>query len=127
MTYFSSKPEINPPRHHDIWGLRVTHKPPKVINDKKCYETVYIQKDVMAEILRKGNFKDTSVIIKKWKERDLLDYEAGRNTRHRKISPTGNKVQVYGVRVFYNPKKDPSEENKTVRFASLEELEADLS
>jgi len=122
MTYFGSKPEIHPTVHRDTWGLRVTHTPPKVINEKKCYETVYIQTDIMTEMLRKGNFKDTSVIIKQWKDRGLLDFEVGRNTRHRKISPSGNKVHVYGVRVFDKPKKDPSEKDNIVVVASLEEM-----
>jgi hypothetical protein len=61
----------------------------------------------MTEILSWGNFKDVSVIIKKWKERDLLDHEADRNTRFRKISQTGTKVHVYGIRVFDNLKDDP--------------------
>jgi uncharacterized protein (DUF927 family) len=102
-----NKPEIIPPQK-DTWGLRVTHKPALKINKKKCYVTIYVQKDKLAEILLKGNFKDVSVIVKKWKERDLLDYEEGRNTRFRKISPTGTKVHVYGLRVFGNPDKDAS-------------------
>jgi hypothetical protein len=110
LLIFTNKMEIVPPKK-ETWGLRVIHKPLKKINKKKCYLTVYVQKDKMLEILLKGNFKDISVIIKKWKERDLLDYEAGRNTRFRKISQTGTKVHVYGLRVFDNPNKDPAEQD----------------
>jgi hypothetical protein len=94
------------PENREIWGIRVTHKPPQKINKRKCYAIIYVQKDKMAEILSWGNFKDISVIVKKWKERDLLDYETGRNTRFRKISRSGTKVHVYGLRVFDNAKDD---------------------
>jgi hypothetical protein len=104
-----NKTDIVPPKK-ETWGLRMYHNPPKKINKKKCYMTIYVQKDKMSEILLKGNFKDVSVIIKKWKERDLLDYEAGRNTRFRKISQTGTKVHVYGLRVFKNSDKNPVEQ-----------------
>jgi hypothetical protein len=94
------------PEYQEIWGIRVIHKPPQKIDKRKCYVTIYVQKDKMVEILNWGNFKDVSVIIKKWKERDLLDYEAGRNTRFRKISQAGTKVHVYGLRIFDNLKDD---------------------
>jgi hypothetical protein len=105
-----NRTEISSPEYGETWGLRVRHKPPLKIDKKKCYATIYVQKDIMTEMLRKGNFNDVSVIIKKWKERYLLDYEAGRNTRFRKISETGTKVHVYGIRVFDNPSKDPTVE-----------------
>jgi hypothetical protein len=54
----------------------------------------------------------------------LLDYEDGRNTRFRKISQTGTKVHVYGIRVFDNPDKDPTVEDKKPEMAarSLEDF-----
>lgn len=100
LNSINGRPEISSSLYKDTWGLKVWHKPPKIINGKGCTATFYVQTDKMTEILHQGNFKDVSVIIQKWKERDLLDFEKGRNTRFRKISELGTKVHVYGVRVF---------------------------
>jgi len=88
----------------DVWGLRESHSEPKEINGKKCNETVYIERTQLKKILSNGNFKDIDVIVKKWKERDLLNHEAGRNTRYRKMTNEGDKVHLYGLRIFDTPK-----------------------
>ena len=125
FSFICSSPgkHIESSEYKDTWGLRVWHSPPLKIKKKKCYITIYVQIDKMAEILHRGNFKDISVIIKKWKERGWLDYEEGRNTRFRKISQTGTKVHVYGIRVFDNPDDDPAvKEKERKRINSPDEL-----
>jgi len=89
----------------DVWGLREFYETPQDISGKKCYETVFVERNQMKKILSTGNFKDIDVIVKKWKERDLLNYESGRNTRFRKMSRNGNKTHLYGLRIFDNPKE----------------------
>ncbi len=118
FSFFSlDKKTILPPQYGDIWGLKVYHEgKPRKHDGKKCNMIYYVQKDKMMEILKDGNFKDISVIIKKWKELDLLDHEADRNTRHRKITPTGAKVFVYGIRVFDDSDDD---EKRIPRFRNM--------
>jgi hypothetical protein len=104
---FNAAPELDAPKYTDVWGVRVRHNPPKKIKKKECLMTIYVQKDKLEDILREGHFKDVSVIIKKWKDCNLLDHEGDRNTRYRKITPVGTQVHVYGIRVFNNSQNDP--------------------
>jgi len=90
--------------HKDVWGIIETLKQAKDIDGKLCYEIIYVDTDIMKELLQKGKFKDVDVIIKKWKERNLLEHEADRNYIRRKTSSKATaKSKLYGLRVFGEP------------------------
>jgi len=65
-------------------------------------------------LLKNGNFEEPAVVIKKLKEKQLLDHDSDRNTRTCKIVPGGLSLNVYALRVLENPDcenvKDEQEE-----------------
>jgi hypothetical protein len=90
----------------EIWGIRVPFKTPKIIGARECSKIVCFSKQAFHTLLGKKGFEDISVVIKQLKADDLLDHEAGRDTRTRKISTSGDPVEVYALRVFDTPEDD---------------------
>ncbi|HGS9061479.1 TPA: DUF927 domain-containing protein [Clostridioides difficile] len=55
---------------------------------------VSILKNKFEEIMKKGGFEDSNIIIKKWKDTGILNHEQGRLTRKRKINSITSTVYV---------------------------------
>lgn len=71
---------------------------------------------VFEKLMREGNFPDTKVVLKAWKQRNLLDCEKDRLTRARKISDD-NPINVYVVLIKgekSKSKKEPDTEEDSL-------------
>lgn len=100
------------PVYRDVWGTRVPQKQPNIYDGKKCTLIIYFAKEKFRELLTKGNFEEPSVIIKKFKQKQWLDHDSDRDTRHRKIIKSGTAIDVYGVRIFEEPEEGQNEDTK---------------
>ena len=82
------------------WGKISTFK--KRTEGSFEYATeVTIIKSKYEELMKAGQFNDTSVILSKWSEKSILDHEKDRLTRRRSITTGGTKATVYVIRVRY--------------------------
>jgi len=91
----------------DVWGIIETYSPCKEVEGRHYSETVFVDVEKMKEILQKGNFKDVDVILRKWKERNILDCESDRFYNRKKTSKEASgKSRVYGLRVFETPEPE---------------------
>lgn len=64
----------------------------KNLDNKKI--EVSILKNKFEEIMKKGGFEDSNIIIKRWKDKGILKHEQGRLTRKRKINSITSTVYV---------------------------------
>ena len=100
-----------PPIPKEIWGKAIAQNEPYLLVDgRKCIEIVYFAKERFRDLLRKGNFEEPSVVIKKLKQRLWLDHDSDRDTRTRKITSNGVSIDVYALRVFENPNCEDEKE-----------------
>ena len=59
---------------------------------------VYILPTIFERLMKEGQFEDTKIILKSWKQKGLLDCESDRLTRKRKLNST-IPVIVYCIRI----------------------------
>lgn len=65
----------------------------------KPYNEICIFPNLFKEIMKKGGFEDSKLILKNWKEQKILDCEADRLTRKRNIIQSGGATPVHIIRV----------------------------
>lgn len=65
----------------------------------KSYNEICIFPELFRKLMKDGGFEDHQIILKKWKEEGMLDSEADRYTRKRKIIENAGAVAVYVIRV----------------------------
>lgn len=70
------------------------------IKEKSGYTEVAILKPMLEEWLTSAGFTDSSVVLRSLKEKGILDNEAGKNTRKRKL-PDGTEGTSFTQRVVY--------------------------
>lgn len=75
-----------------VWG-RITEKKYKDYN----YE-VSILPQKFKDIMEKRGFSEPEIILKRWKELNILSCEDNKNTRRRKVVSKGAQVKVYVIR-----------------------------
>ena len=114
-----------PPTPKEMWGKAVLQNEPYLfVDERKCTEIVYFAKERFRDLLKKGNFEEPSVVIKKLKQRLWLDHDSDRDTRTRKITSGGASIDVYALRVFENPncgdEKEIQERMQKTRDAVME-------
>lgn len=77
----------------EIWGIISTNK------DKE--KEISIIPVTFEKLLNEGGFSEPKIILKKWKDRGWLNYEADRLTRKRKITKTAVKdIPLYVIKVI---------------------------
>lgn len=95
--------------NYDVWGNTYT-------NPDKTEMEIRVIKSEFEKILKEGGLQDPKIILKSWKEKNLLNYEKGRNTRKVKLESNGPVTLVYCIKV--NLKEGnyefPSDENPRV-------------
>lgn len=80
----------------DVWGKVET----RIKNGKTVEEIVFIP-NYLHEVLKEGGFTNPSTIMKKLKEKGLLDFEEGKCRRKRKLPNTKAEISVYCILVEY--------------------------
>lgn len=65
----------------------------------KNYNEICVFPDLFKNIMKNGGFEDSKIILKSWKEQGILDAEADRYIRKRKIIENGGAVPVHIIRV----------------------------
>lgn len=65
---------------------------------------INILPSVFHKFMEEGGFEDSKIILKKWKQKGLLNCEKDRLTRKRKIRLNGDSIEVYVVKVVEEPK-----------------------
>jgi hypothetical protein len=101
----------------ETWGIKVYLDKVESIQGRKYKTIIYFAVEKFKELLEKGKFEDSGVVIKKLKDGGYLDFEKGKNIRTRKITFGGNPIPVYGIRIF-----DPEETEAVSRAEILERI-----
>lgn len=65
----------------------------------KNYNEICIYPNLLKKIMKDGGFEDSKIILKSWKEQGILDAEADRYTRKRKLIENGGAIPVHIIRV----------------------------
>jgi hypothetical protein len=74
----------------------------------KEYNEVCIYPELFKKIMKNGGFEDVNIILKSWKEQEIIDSEKDRYTRKRKLLENGGTVPVYVIRI---PKEQSPDDN----------------
>jgi len=80
--------EVKPQNEH--WG-KITH------DANRNWDEIYILPNKFREIIKAGGFEDPSIILKIWKDRNLLNYEKSKLTR-KKVLVKGRSQDVYVIK-----------------------------
>lgn len=83
----------------DTWGKINLMK-------EKDYNEACIYPDLFKKIMKSGGFEDVNIILKSWKEQEIIDSEKDRYTRKRKLLENGGTIPVYVIHI-------PKEQNAT--------------
>ncbi|AWI03112.1 DUF927 domain-containing protein [Clostridium drakei] len=94
-----------PPSDRESWGIIET----KGKRDKEEVRLVVIS-EIFNKILKEHGFDEPKIVLKKWKEKGMLDYEANKLTRRRKIEGI-DKVTCYVINLK-KPIKNKAEKNE---------------
>lgn len=114
---------------------RTTHQCYGTIQEKAGYTEVAILKPKFEEWLANAGFTDSSVVLRSLKDKDVLDYETGKNTRKRKL-PDGTEQCVVSPQVVYVLKLEkgslsnhnqPVEINRTSERRPVQSTKNDVS
>lgn len=65
----------------------------------KPYNEICIVKEVLNKLMKDGGFEDPKIILKRWKEKGILDAEKDRYTRKRKLIESASQVTVYVIKI----------------------------
>lgn len=112
--HFIKKHDLSdvPATNNEIWGSVI--KRPDGVTEVAIITTIF------ERMMREGNFSDTKIVLKAWKQRELLDCEKDRLTRSRKISDQ-NPINVYVVLI--KSRQSPKKKRKAGEDTGLEEGE----
>lgn len=64
------------------------------ITEKSDYLEISVLQDVFMKWMEEAEFEDVSVVLKGFRDKDLLDHEQGKLTRRRRIKPGSNETDV---------------------------------
>lgn len=85
-------------QQNEHWG-KITH------DANRNWDEIYILPNKFREIIKAGGFEDTSIILKIWKDRNLLNYEKNKLTR-KKVLVKGHSQDVYVIKAVNNIASD---------------------
>lgn len=112
----------------EVWGKIQTRK-----KDGKLVEEIVFIPDRLDKVLAKGGFTNMTTIAKKLKEKGLLDCEANKCRRKRKLPHIQSEISVYCILVEITPdtssvseKRQRIERYKQVRQESTAETVEDI-
>ena len=113
---------------YGAWGMFVYTLKPEKIGKKTCGRLILFAKETFIDLLKAKGFENVNVVIKKMKQKKMLDHDSDRDTRFRRIMAAGPSIHVYALRVFNKRESDLwTPEIKTTRpwedFLEEQELE----
>jgi hypothetical protein len=87
--------------HSTVWGRYEKIEDAPYSPGKKIVGKYLVRQNIVNELLEKGHYTKTQC-VSIWKQKGLIDYEKGRNTRSRKIDFTKKAEDVFVFYVFEN-------------------------
>lgn len=96
---------------------RMTHQCYGAIKEKSAYTEVAILTHKFEDWLSEAGFSDSSVVLRSLKEKGILDYETGKNTRKRKLY---NTTEPQLQPETQSPQQQKSTASQTVYVLKLE-------
>ena len=107
-----------------VWGA--ISYPNRVEGSKTVTIEYGVKKNTLKEILEKHGHPNMNTCIDIWKKAGVLNYEAGKNTRKRKVGPNdGDKEHLYILKVLEDKKDEPSKKkSQLVRLLKDDEEES---
>ncbi len=75
-----------PERSNELWG--------KLIRKGENVKEIYILPDKFRELMAEGGYDSSDVILRNWKQRNLLDCDPGKNTRKKALNGFNPRVHV---------------------------------
>ena len=97
----------------ELWGVIIKFKEPK--EKEKIESEITILTTKFDEIMANGNFSDSKIILKKWKEDGILDCEKDRLTRKRKIGASGASSNVYVIKITSSDSEEDKEPDDSIK------------